>query len=139
MRAWHITTINSCNRKQSIQNSGQNAETPERTNMRIQALILIGFLGVLCISVRGQGASGGGHSTPSSQLSGKVIDIHGKAARGAIVTLRDNVTAEDMTATADKYGKYLFAKVVPGDYSLSGSRRPNHTGSRCSIPVPLPR
>lgn len=98
--------------------------------MRVQALILICFLGVLCISAKGQAASGGGHSTPSSQVSGKVTDVHGKAARGAVVTLRDNVTAEEMTATADKYGKYLFPKVVPGDYSLSASFKNNKSDSQ---------
>lgn len=89
--------------------------------MRVHALILVCILGVLGISAKGQEMAGKVHSTPDSRVSGKVTDIHGKAAPGAIVTLRDVVSGEKTTATADKQGKYLFAKVFPGDYSLSAS------------------
>jgi hypothetical protein len=91
--------------------------------MRVLALVLICFLGVLFTpeKARAQDASGGKPITPDSQVSGKVTTGHGKTAQGAIVTLQDAVTGNKMTAKADKHGKYVFAKVPPGDYSLSAS------------------
>lgn len=94
--------------------------------MRVHILALIGVLGLFSISVKAQGqtagsGSGGGHSKADNQVSGKVIAAHGGAVPDAIVTLRDNVTGEKMTATCDYHGKYLFTKVFPGDYSLSAT------------------
>ncbi|MFL6315037.1 MAG: carboxypeptidase-like regulatory domain-containing protein [Terriglobales bacterium] len=98
--------------------------------MRVHALILICILGVLCISAKGQAAGGPVHSTSDSKISGKVTDLHGKVAPGAIVTLRDVVTEEKTTATADKHGKYLFASVFPGEYSLSASFKNKESDSQ---------
>ena len=89
--------------------------------MRVHALLVICVLGFLCIPARGQTTDGGVHSRPDNQVFGKVIAAHGKAAPGAIVTLRDAVTGQKTTATADKHGKYLFASVFQGDYALSAS------------------
>jgi hypothetical protein len=91
--------------------------------MRVHALVLICVLGIFSIpaSARPQDANGGRPITPDSRVSGKVTTVHGKAAPGAIVTLQNTQTGLKMTAKTDKHGKYLFAKVVPGDYSLSAS------------------
>jgi hypothetical protein len=91
------------------------------TRVRAHALALITFLGLLCVSAKGQTTSGGVHSAPDGQVFGKVITAHGKAVPGAIVTLRDAVTGQKAVATADKHGKYLFANVFEGDYALSAS------------------
>jgi hypothetical protein len=95
----------------------------ERIDMRVHVLVLICVLGVFCIpaNARLQTVGGGVRVTPDSQVSGKVTALHGKAAPGAIVTLQNTQTGLKMTAKTDKHGKYLFAKVVPGDYSLSAS------------------
>jgi hypothetical protein len=104
----------------------------ERVEMRVHALVLICVLGVFCIpaNARPQDANGGRPITPDSQVSGKVTAVHGKAATGAIVTLQNTQTGLKMTAKADKHGKYLFAKVVPGDYSLSASLKNKESDSQ---------
>lgn len=91
--------------------------------MRVHALVLICVLAVLCTSANAtlQDANGGRPITPDSQVSGKVTAANGKAAPGAIVTLQDALTGRKMTSKADKHGKYVFAKVPPGDYSLSAN------------------
>jgi len=100
--------------------------------MRVHALVLICVLGVLCTSANAtlQDASGGKPITPDSQVSGKVRTAHGKAAPGAIVTLRDNVTGEKMTAASDSHGNYIFTKVFPGDYSLSATLKNKESESQ---------
>jgi hypothetical protein len=91
--------------------------------MRVRALILFCVLVGLCTagSARHQTAGGGVPVTPDCRISGKVTAAHGKTAPGAIVTLQNTQTGLKLTVKADKHGKYLFAKVVPGDYSLSAS------------------
>src|SRR5579864_4039448 len=94
--------------------------------MRVHALVLLCVFGILRISAKAQGQTAGGtagpgHSKADIQVSGKVITAHHRAVRGAIVTLRDNITGEKMTATYDSHGKYIFTKVFPGDYSLSAT------------------
>ncbi|HEV2991881.1 MAG TPA: carboxypeptidase-like regulatory domain-containing protein [Candidatus Angelobacter sp.] len=89
--------------------------------MRTHGLLVICVLGLLCISAKAQDDGGGVHSTPNNQVAGRVITAHGKAVPGAIVILRDVVTGQKMIAKADKQGRYFFARVCYGEYSLSAS------------------
>jgi hypothetical protein len=52
-------------------------------------------------------------------VSGTVTDASGAIVQGAKVTLRDEQRGYQFTSTSDKDGRYLFASIPPGSYSVS--------------------
>ncbi|MET0645826.1 MAG: TonB-dependent receptor [Pyrinomonadaceae bacterium] len=54
----------------------------------------------------------------SSEVNGTVRDEAGAAIAGAIIRLVDNATKTEVNGTANDDGKYLFANVRPGTYTI---------------------
>jgi hypothetical protein len=52
-------------------------------------------------------------------VSGTVTDASGAIVQGAKVTLLDEQRGYQFTTTSDKDGRYLFASIPPGSYSVS--------------------
>ncbi|HYL09280.1 MAG TPA: carboxypeptidase-like regulatory domain-containing protein [Candidatus Acidoferrales bacterium] len=104
-----------------------------REPMRFQAaagtLDLPSSRAVLALA-EAQSPSGGVASTPDITISGKVKNQKGKPAVAATVTLRDTVTGEQRSTKTDKRGRYSFAKVFPGEYSLSASLQDKKSPSK---------
>src|SRR5258708_13149195 len=55
----------------------------------------------------------------TGQIDGTVTDKSGGAIAGATVTLTDSQTNIARTATSNDSGRYVFASVAPGVYSLT--------------------
>jgi hypothetical protein len=71
---------------------------------------------VLCLGVALPGWS---QSASSGTVSGSVADPSNAVVAGAAITLTDNATNISRTATSNSTGRYFFADVTPGTYSLS--------------------
>jgi hypothetical protein len=54
----------------------------------------------------------------NGSLRGRVTDSNGAAVAGAKVTLTNDGANTSRTATNDGAGSYIFARVVPGSYSI---------------------
>jgi len=54
----------------------------------------------------------------SSSLTGKLTDLYSKPLEGASLTLRNQVTGAESSATTTKGGVYRFKGIEPGDYTL---------------------
>ena len=72
------------------------------------------FLICICTPVRvlGQAASSG-------TVAGTVTDPSGAAVAGATITLIDPSTNNTRSATTNESGRYIFANVTPGSYSMT--------------------
>jgi Carboxypeptidase regulatory-like domain len=60
-----------------------------------------------------------GQSVSSGTITGTVTDPSGGAVVGATVTLTDVSTSTTRTATTNEAGRYVFANVVPGTYTVT--------------------
>src|SRR5688500_18521984 len=61
--------------------------------------------------------------TITGSVSGAVIDINGSVIPGATVVLTGDKTAETRTVTTDSDGRFNFAALQPGTYSLKVERQ----------------
>jgi hypothetical protein len=57
-------------------------------------------------------------STATGTVSGQVTDQTGATVPGATVTLVDSSTSSSRNSTTNEAGRYIFANVTPGTYSL---------------------
>jgi hypothetical protein len=55
-------------------------------------------------------------------ISGTLTDSSGAIVQGAHVTLQDEQKGYTFHATSDNAGRYLFASIPPGTYSVSAGR-----------------
>jgi hypothetical protein len=61
-------------------------------------------------------------STSSGTVAGTITDPSGALVAGATVTLTDKATNNARTATTNATGRYFFADVAPGTYTLAASK-----------------
>lgn len=80
------------------------------------ALSLVAIVGLLSSSpVWSQSASSG-------TVAGAVTDPSGAVVAGATVTLTDTATNTSRTSSSNPSGRYFFADVTPGDYTVTVSK-----------------
>ena len=82
---------------------------------RLVTLVTILALSALNAAVSAQ--------TITGSISGTVVDINGGVIPGATVTVTGDKTAETRTATTDSDGRFNFAALQPGNYSLKVERQ----------------
>ncbi len=76
----------------------------------------------LCLMVLLAGTSAVWAQTASTgALTGTVIDQSGGVVAGATVTVTNNGTGQERTATTDSSGSYKFSLLNPGNYSVKFS------------------
>jgi Carboxypeptidase regulatory-like domain/TonB dependent receptor len=77
----------------------------------LRLVVTIVSLNSLCLNTPAQ-------TSVNGSLRGRITDIKGAAVAGATVTLTNAGTNIRQTATAGEDGSYIFARVVPGSYSI---------------------
>jgi uncharacterized GH25 family protein len=60
--------------------------------------------------------------THTGKLAGKITDDSGKAVNDATAVLTDSETRDAVSAKSDGKGKYEFAKLFPGSYSVRAEK-----------------
>jgi Carboxypeptidase regulatory-like domain/TonB dependent receptor len=82
-------------------------------NMRLylRLLVTIVLLNSLCLNTPAQ-------TSVNGSLRGRITDIKGAVVTGATITLTNTGTNIRQTTTAGEDGSYIFARVVPGSYSI---------------------
>src|ERR1051325_10772282 len=85
------------------------------TRHPMQVLISLLALLIVCVSVSAQSITG--------SVSGTVKDGSGAVVPGAAITLTHDKTAEARTLTSDSEGRFTFAALQPGSYSLRIERQ----------------
>jgi Carboxypeptidase regulatory-like domain len=83
---------------------------------RMQVLSLVIVVAVLCL---GMVVSAWPQSTNTGNVAGTVTDTSGAVVPGVTVTLSQINTSSTRTAVSNDAGKYFFANVDPGQYSIS--------------------
>jgi len=79
--------------------------------MKLALFLLV----VLCVGALPMWAQ----STATGTVAGTVTDPSGALVAGATVTLTDPTTSSSRTTTTNETGRYVFANVPPGTYTLS--------------------
>jgi hypothetical protein len=78
--------------------------------------------------------------TTSSEVSGSVRDEAGAVIAGATIHLADNATKTEVTSVANADGKYIFANVRPGVYTIvaeqAGFKRQEIQSVKVDVGVP---
>jgi hypothetical protein len=95
-------------------------------SIRSVAILLCGVLSV-CLSVRAQSVTG--------QISGTVTDSANSAVAGATAQLSNDLTKQVRTLTTGQNGDFIFADLVPGDYTIHVTHPGFKTYARDSINV----
>src|SRR5688500_12104917 len=88
-------------------------------------VMLVTILLTISAAVSGQ--------TITGSISGAVIDINGGVIPGATVTLTGDKTAEHRSVTTDSDGRFSFAALQPGTYSLRIERQGFQTLEQKSV------
>lgn len=57
----------------------------------------------------------------SGSLAGRITDLHSRPLDGALLTLHNRTTGEEVRTTAGRNGSYSFASLGPGEYSLEAA------------------
>ena len=90
----------------------------------------------LCLMVLLAGTSAVWAQTASTgALTGTVIDQSGGVVAGATVSMTNNGTGQERTATTDSSGTYKFSLLPPGNYSVKFSANGFKTSTVPSLTV----
>jgi hypothetical protein len=66
----------------------------------------------------------------TGSVAGRVVNESGKPVVSAKIVLKDSVTQELTSASADRDGKYTFGKLFPGNYSVQAEKEDSKSPSR---------
>ncbi|MEO7028450.1 MAG: carboxypeptidase regulatory-like domain-containing protein [Acidobacteriaceae bacterium] len=109
-------------------------------NLVIRLWILVAFIGIVAVPVHAQGGNQG-------VVEGFVTDASGAVVAGASVVITDTAKGTQFTDSTDRAGRFVFAVVPSGTYSLKVQQQGFATsetanvivtvGAKISLPVVL--
>jgi hypothetical protein len=100
-----------------------------RFRQRLRSAAVLALVGFVCLA----SATSLQAQTTNASVAGTVQDSQGGVLPGATVTLTSRATAAVLTATTDAQGRFVFAVVRPGTYTLQASMQGFKTLERSNL------